>query len=112
MVARVPQRLHRIECLVTPERRLILVLGEGADQASYLPDFREDRSCYADRDVMYLVSVSDYHEAAVALEAWDGPPDPMPDAELAEVAHMELRGGVFVCPRTTKRLTCSRWLPF
>jgi hypothetical protein len=39
----VPQSLHRVASLVSPERRQILVLGEG---------FGQDRLCYATCDVM------------------------------------------------------------
>jgi hypothetical protein len=87
------ERISMMESAVTPDRRLFLVLGEGSDRGDFLPDFDQDRLCYANRGVMYVVSAAQWHTAVVVLEAWDGEPPVDPDAELTEVTEMELIQG-------------------
>ncbi|MEV4535232.1 hypothetical protein AB0J82_15515 [Asanoa sp. NPDC049518] len=87
------RRVAVVEGLVTPERRMIMVLG-GVGDWDFLPDFGDDRLCYSGMDVLYLMSVSQWsHDAAVALEAWTGEPPVDPDAEVAETTTMRLTGG-------------------
>jgi hypothetical protein len=98
--------LGSVAGLVSPERRLFLVIGEGCDAGDYVPDFGQDRLCYADGGAMYVVSATQWHDAAVALEAWDGHPPADPSAERSETTEMELprgavRGWALLAPAVT-----------
>jgi hypothetical protein len=87
------QRLAVVEGLVTPERRMIMVLGGDGDW-DFLPDFRADRLCYAGKDVLFLMSASQWsHDAVVVLESWTGEPPTDDGAEAAEETGIELTGG-------------------
>jgi hypothetical protein len=82
-----------VEGLVTPERRMIMVLG-GIGDWDFLPDFREDRLCYVGTDVLYLMSASQWnHDAVVVLEAWTGEPPMDAEAEAVEDTVISLTGG-------------------
>lgn len=98
--------LAEVECLVSPERRLILVCGDAPQDTGFVPDFGTGRLCYPDRDVLYLVSVSDYHDASVTLQTWDAEPPPDPAAEHSEAVEVELsRGGAFVSALLSPRVS-------
>ncbi|SDZ42615.1 hypothetical protein SAMN05421684_4892 [Asanoa ishikariensis] len=78
---------------MTPERRMIMVLG-GIGDWDFLPDFREDRLCYAGKDVLYLMSESQWsHDAVVVLESWTGEPPPDTDAEAVEETTISFTDG-------------------
>ncbi|MGC5020296.1 hypothetical protein [Micromonospora sp. DT47] len=85
--------------------RLLFILG--TDYTSdFVPEFTSDRFCYADRDIIYLTSISQVHEATVILEAWDGEPPTGPDAESAETTELELTSGrVYVCAMLEVRVS-------
>jgi len=98
--------LDAVEGAVTPDRRIILIVGKGCDRGDFVPDFSQRRLCYAARDVMYLMSAAQWHDAGVVLEAWDGPPPIDPDAEFSEETELELsQGGAFVSALTAPAVT-------
>lgn len=88
---------ERVRGQVIPERRMIHVLGTGTGER-FVPDFREDRLCYAEAEWLFLMSVSGWgHEAVVTLESWDAEPPTDPAAEATETTRMRLgEGRVYV----------------
>ncbi|SCF24620.1 hypothetical protein GA0074695_4740 [Micromonospora viridifaciens] len=89
--------LGTVEGVVKPDRRLVPVLGAGWNGSSFLPEFTSSRVCYADRDFIYLTSISQWHRATVILEAWDSEPPADPEAEVTDTAQLDLsRGQVYV----------------
>jgi hypothetical protein len=92
----VARLLGTAEGRVAPDHRLVPVLGVGGD-GSFLPEFTSSRVCYADRDIIYMTSISQRHVATVLLEAWDSQPPADPEAEVTDTAELELsQGRVYV----------------
>jgi hypothetical protein len=90
---------------VKPDHRLISILGTGyAD--SFVPEFTRDRFCYADRDIIYLTSISQHHRASVTLEAWDDALAVRRAGEAIETVELELTTGqVYVCSMMETRVS-------
>ncbi|SIM49931.1 hypothetical protein [Micromonospora cremea] len=90
---------------VKPDHRLISILGTGYTD-SFAPEFTRDRFCYADRDIVYLTSISQHHRAMVTLEAWDDAPAVRRADEAFETVELELTTGqVYVCSMMETRVS-------